>query len=259
MSIFEWVSSIFLEWVSSIFLLFLDEKLSGGASVLFNPLWALLEYDELSTAEAVKFASYLPFDLQKCVLSNDRRKIKADERTIYKLAQQGSFDTLAAMSIIYLHIKPTLYAYSRLVINKEFTLFIFSLFMTKFKRYDVGYFLIHKLSLLFNLKKIAPYDTYARFTLWDNNESKSFSMPITLSLITSAKMLNACCAVSGHIVNKTIKLLSLAPSNEMKHQVISHINLQNSDELTWNFYLIEKGEELSLDAELWKLRDRLNI
>lgn len=121
--------------------------ISGGANIIFNPLWALLEYNELTAAQAVKFASYLPFDLQQRLLSNDRRRIKGDERTIYKLVKQNSLDALAAMSIIYLYIKPTLSDFSLLVIKKEFSLFIFSLFTTKFKNYDVGRFLAFKLSI----------------------------------------------------------------------------------------------------------------
>lgn len=237
--------------------LLLDEKLSGGANVLFSPLWALLEWDELSTAEAVKFASYLPFDIQKRLLSNDRRKIKGDVRALYKLTQLNTLDALTAALIIFLKNKSSLSDHLTYFINREITLLIFRLFLVRFKNYDVGYYLIQKLSLLFRSVDMPPNKNRAYFTIWENEKPNSIRMPMILSLVTSSDILHACCATSEYITNVAIARLELEDITSIRHQILNYLDHDNLDELTWNFYQIEKGSSLRVDAELWKLRGRL--
>jgi hypothetical protein len=237
--------------------LFLDEKLSGGASVLFNPLWALLEYDELSTAEAVKFASYLPFDLQKQLLSNDRRNIKGDIRALYKLTQLNTFDALAAAMIIFLHTKKSLSEHFSYFINREISLTVIRLFLIRFKNYEAGYYLIQKLSLLFEQIDVPFNRSRACFTLWENEKAISVQMPMILPLITSPNILRACCAATEYITNATIARLALENDVFIRQQILNNLDHDNLDELTWNFYQIEKGSFLRPSAALWKLRDRL--
>ena len=237
--------------------LLLDEKLSGGANVLFSPLWALLECNKLSTIEAVKFASYLPFDIQKRLLSNDRRKIKGDIRTLYKLTQLNTFDALTAALIIFLQIQPSLTDHLNYFANREITLLIFRLFIVRFKSFHAGYYVIQKLSLLFKQTDVPPNRTHAYFTIWGGEKPQSIRMPINLSFINSPYTLNYYCFITDYIVEVSRLRLGLENTPSIKSQILNCLDHDNLGELKWNFYQIKKGNSLRVDAELWKLKGRL--
>ena len=239
--------------------LLIDNVLPGSANVLFNPLWVLLEPNELAGSDLVKFSSYLPFDIQKRLLSNDRRRIKGNAKEIFKLTQLNTLDALTAALIIFLHIKATLSNYLTYWVNREITQLIFRLFLIRFNNYEAGYYLIQKLALLFKKINMQPNQSHAIFTLWEDEKHRNIRMPITLSFISSPQVLHVYCEVEKYITHMAIVRLELENTASIKHQIYNCLDHNNLDELTWNFYEIEKGNSPTSDAEIWKLRDKLTI
>ncbi len=234
----------------------------GVKTSIYNPLWLLLETNELPNTDAVRISSYLPFDIQKQLLSNDRRIIKGDTRAIYKLSRLNTLDALAAILIIFLHIKTSISDHLTYFVNQEITLLIFRLFLIRFHNYDAGYYLIRKLSLLFRKIELPPDQTHAFFTIWKNEKPHSFQLPMTLSGITSSEILQGCCEVSEYITNTAIVLLEKENTASIKNQIYNSLNYNslnynNLDELTWNFYQIETGSHPRKISLLWRLRDQL--
>jgi hypothetical protein len=187
------------------------------------------------------------------------RRIKGNAKEIFKLTQLNTLDALTAALIIFLHIKATLSNYLTYWVNREITLLIFRLFLIRFKNYDAGYYLIQKLSLLFKKINMQPNQSHAIFALWEDEKHRYIRMPITLSFISSPQVLHVYCEVKKYITHMAIVRLELENTASIKHQIYNCLDHNNLDELTWNFYEIEKGNSPTSDAEIWKLRDKLTI
>lgn len=129
--------------------MFLDEKLSGGANVVFNPLWTLLTIETLSRTDTLRYAGYLPFNVQKRLLSVDRKNINTSTRTIFQLAHLNSFDALNALIILLLSHQNQIGSIWLDYINREITNLIVRLFTLRYEYHQLGFKLITALLPLF--------------------------------------------------------------------------------------------------------------
>ncbi len=239
---------------SSKYALAVDEKL-GGWDVLFNPIWKLLECHELSKEEAINLSNYLPFNIQKTLLSNDRRNIKYNVKTVFKLAKFNSLNALAAILIVFLYKQEEISDHLKLIVNEDIMLLILRLFSLKYTNQAVGFYLIQQISMLFNpLEVIKPH---LNLTLWHQNNGYNMKFPIILRHINNPEELEHYSKIYQYVAGDVITKLGLKNTNKTKWQTLTYLNSDNLNQVAWNLFQIEIGKPLSKNSALWHLKNNL--